>query len=58
MGWLISLIMLAVCICSKQTISPETMFVTAGLFAIAGSIGLSGTSIASSLKSDTKEKQD
>ncbi|MBQ8829671.1 MAG: hypothetical protein IJ022_06230 [Burkholderiaceae bacterium] len=50
MGWLISLAIILVCLFSKHTISPDVMFIVAGLFAIAGSIGSTGSSISNSLK--------
>ena len=50
MGWLISIAIILVSLFSNHTISPDVMFIVAGLFAIAGSIGSAGTSISNALK--------
>ena len=58
MGWLISIAIILVCLFSNHTITPDIMFIAAALFAIAGSIGLAGSSIASALKKDDKNEKD
>lgn len=54
MGWIVAVALIVGCALSKQPVSMDTIFLTSGLFAIAGSLSIIADKL--SKKDNTNDK--